>query len=138
MYTVLFIAMVLTKLNSSLGLRLACLLDTLCTNKALNSFSHPHVNTVSMDGSFLEDRLFFLVSLLQGESVSEESNYVVLLESTCPTLVTIPDPNSHTIVLPTNQVLCKSTIGGISKRKLGFLLFSWLQSKILNLYEIKV
>ena len=35
-----------------------------------------------MDVPFTEDRPFFPVSLLQGESVSTESNYMLPLEST--------------------------------------------------------
>ncbi|KAA0035561.1 Cysteine-rich RLK (RECEPTOR-like protein kinase) 8 [Cucumis melo var. makuwa] len=62
-----------------------------------------------MNVTFLEDHPFFPVSLLQGESVSEEPNCVVPLESTSPTLVTLPLPlpdlNPHNTVLPTNQVL---------------------------------
>ena len=63
-----------------------------------------------MDVTFLEDHPFFPVSLLQGESVSEESNYVVPLESTHPTLLTLPDPNSDTIVLSTDQVHPKNLL----------------------------
>jgi len=65
---------------------------------------------VSMDVTFLEDRPFFPVSHLQGESESEESNsnWVISLESTSPTLVTIPSPDSHYTVLPTNQVPWKT------------------------------
>ena len=36
--------------------------------------------------------------------MSEKSNYVVPLEAIYPTLITLPDPNSQTTVLPTNQV----------------------------------
>ncbi|KAA0061129.1 reverse transcriptase [Cucumis melo var. makuwa] len=39
--------------------------------------------------------MLFPVSLLQGESVSEESNYMLSLESTCPIVVILPDPSSH-------------------------------------------
>ncbi|KAA0056513.1 reverse transcriptase [Cucumis melo var. makuwa] len=59
---------------------------------------------VTMDVTFIEDCPFFPVSLLQRESVSEESNYMFPLESTCPTVVTLPKPSSHNTVLPTNQV----------------------------------
>ncbi|KAA0047302.1 uncharacterized protein E6C27_scaffold908G001020 [Cucumis melo var. makuwa] len=54
----------------------------------------------------MENHLFFLVSLLQGESVSEEPNWVISLESTSPTLVTlpIPDLNPYNKVLPMNLV----------------------------------
>ena len=63
---------------------------------------HPSLRKyfVSMDVTFLEDCPFFAVSLLQGESVSEESNYANPLESAYPTLVTLPDLNSHTTILP--------------------------------------
>ena len=64
--------------------------------------SSSHKCFVSMNVTFLEDCPFFLVSLLQGESVSEESNYVVPLKCTYPTLFTLCDPDSHTIVLPTD------------------------------------
>ena len=37
---------------------------------------------VTMDVTFIEDRPFFPVSILQGESVNEESNYMLPLEST--------------------------------------------------------
>ncbi|KAA0025959.1 reverse transcriptase [Cucumis melo var. makuwa] len=76
----MFIVMVLTKLNSLLGLRLAYLLGILCTNETINAPTHLH-----------------------GESVSEESNYMVPLESTCPTVVTLPDLSPYSTILPTNQ-----------------------------------
>ncbi|KAA0063757.1 reverse transcriptase [Cucumis melo var. makuwa] len=44
---------------------------------------------ISMDVTFLEDHPFFPVSLLHGESESEEPNYVVPSESTYPTLSTL-------------------------------------------------
>ncbi|KAA0046469.1 uncharacterized protein E5676_scaffold1251G00440 [Cucumis melo var. makuwa] len=69
-------------------------------HEAINTSTHLHVNTVSMDVTFLEDRPFFPVNLLQGESVSEESNCVVLLKSTCPTLVTLPDPSPQSTPAP--------------------------------------
>ena len=54
-------------------------------------------NFVFMDVTFLENHPFFPVSLLQGESESEESNsnWVVPLESTSPTLITY-EPRSST------------------------------------------
>ena len=70
--------------------------------------------------------------------MSEESNYVVPLKSTYPTLGSLPDPN------PTGQSYLqiklpgKPTIRGILKRKLDLLLLDQLRSKILNFYEIKV
>ncbi|TYK11081.1 ty3-gypsy retrotransposon protein [Cucumis melo var. makuwa] len=115
----MFIAMVLTKLNSPLRLKLACLLDTLCTNKAIYSFSHPHVNTLSPWMSTFLRIVSSYLGLLQGESVSEESNYVVLLESTYPTLVTLPDQNSHTIDLHTNRVLWKIYYKRNFKKEVG-------------------
>ena len=57
-----------------------------------------------MDVAFLEDRPFFLVSLLQGENESEESNPVISLRSINSTLITIPSLNPHNMILPTNQV----------------------------------
>ncbi|KAA0047883.1 reverse transcriptase [Cucumis melo var. makuwa] len=61
---------------------------------------------VSMDVIFLEDHPFFAVSMLQRESVSEELNCVVPLESTSPTFVTLPLPNRdpYNTALPTNQI----------------------------------
>ena len=55
-----------------------------------------------MDVTFREDRPFFPVIHLQGETVREESNCP--LEYTSPTLVTLFDPNFHPMVLHTNQV----------------------------------
>ncbi|KAA0056171.1 ty3-gypsy retrotransposon protein [Cucumis melo var. makuwa] len=115
----MFIAMVLTKLNSPLRLKLACLLDTLCTNKAIYSFSHPHVNTLSPWMSTFLRIVSSYLGLLQGESVSEESNYVVLLESTYLTLVTLPDQNFHTIDLHTNRVLWKIYYKWNFKKEVG-------------------
>ncbi|TYK03081.1 ty3-gypsy retrotransposon protein [Cucumis melo var. makuwa] len=74
----MFIAIILTKLNSLLGLRLACLLGILYTNKAINASTHLH------------------------------SNYMLPLESTCPTVVTLLDLSPHSTVLPTNQVPWKT------------------------------
>ena len=59
---------------------------------------------VTMNVNFIEDGPFFLVSLLQGENVSEESNYMLPLESSYPTVVTLPDPSPHSTIIPTNQV----------------------------------
>ena len=63
---------------------------------------------VTMDVTFTEDRPFFLVSLLQGENVSEESNYILPVESSYPTMVTLLDHSPHSTVLPTNQVPWKT------------------------------
>ncbi|KAA0053148.1 reverse transcriptase [Cucumis melo var. makuwa] len=43
---------------------------------------------ITMDVTFIEDRLSLPLSLLQGKSVAEESNYMLPLESTCPTVCT--------------------------------------------------
>ena len=40
--------------------------------------------------------------------MSEESNYILPLESSYPTVVTLPDYSSHSIVLSTNQVPWKT------------------------------
>ena len=40
--------------------------------------------------------------------MSEKSNYMLPLESSYPTVVTLPDPISHSTVLPTNQVPWKT------------------------------
>ena len=90
---------------------------------------HPFLSKyfVSMDVTFLEDRPFFLVSLLQKESVSEESNYMAQSKS-LPILLWLP---YLTQILTLQSYLQtklprKPTIGGISRRKLGLLLFSRL------------
>ncbi|KAA0042115.1 Retrovirus-related Pol polyprotein from transposon TNT 1-94 [Cucumis melo var. makuwa] len=72
-----------TRLILDVPLRLVCLLGILCTDVAINASTHLN-------------------------SVSEESNYMLLLESTCPIVVTLPDRISHSIVLPTNQVPWKT------------------------------
>ncbi|KAA0056602.1 reverse transcriptase [Cucumis melo var. makuwa] len=72
----------------TIGLRLACLLDILCTNEAINASIHLHPTS--------------------GGSMREQSNYMLPLESTCPTVVTLPDSSSHSTVLPTNQVPWKT------------------------------
>ena len=74
-----------------------------------------------MDVTFLEDHPFFPVSLLQGESVSEESNYVVPLESTYPTLGILPDPNPHSTVVPTDQVPWKTYYRRNLRKEVGSL-----------------
>ena len=61
---------------------------------------------VTMDVTIIEDRPLFPVSLLQGKgkSVSEASNYMLPLESTCPTMVTLSSLSLHSTVLSINQV----------------------------------
>ncbi|KAL4021159.1 hypothetical protein IC575_019950 [Cucumis melo] len=55
-----------------------------------------------MDITFCENRPYFPVSHLQGESVSEESNSS--FEFIEPTPSTVSDVDPHPIILPTNQV----------------------------------
>ncbi|KAL0553456.1 hypothetical protein IC582_007351 [Cucumis melo] len=61
---------------------------------------------VTVDVTFCEDRPYFPVSHLQGESVSEESNNT--FEFTEPTPSTVSDIDPHPIILPTNQVPWKT------------------------------
>ncbi|KAA0025138.1 Retrovirus-related Pol polyprotein from transposon TNT 1-94 [Cucumis melo var. makuwa] len=61
---------------------------------------------VTMDVTFCEDRPYFLVSHLHGESVSEESNST--FEFIEPTPSTVSDIDPHPIILPTNQVPWKT------------------------------
>ena len=64
-----------------------------------------------MDVIFLDNRPFFPVSLLQGESESsksEESNWVIFLESTSPFFTPLPNPDPHNMILPTNEVPWKT------------------------------
>ena len=63
---------------------------------------------VTMDVTFIKSCHSFPVSLLQGENVSEKSNYMLFLESSYPTVVTLPDPSPHSRVLLTNQVPWKT------------------------------
>ncbi|KAA0050650.1 Cysteine-rich RLK (receptor-like protein kinase) 8 [Cucumis melo var. makuwa] len=60
--------------NLPFGLRLVCLLDIPYTSAVINVFTRRLGNTVTMDVTFCENRPYFPVSHLQGESVSEESN----------------------------------------------------------------
>ena len=87
-----------------------------------------------MDVTFCEDWPFFPISHLQGKSASEEFN------STNPTPITLP--YLTLILIPRSYLQTKFpeklTIGEISKRKVSLLLISRLQSKTLNLLEIKV
>ena len=57
---------------------------------------------VTMDVTFCEDRPYFPVSHLQGESVNEESNCT--LEFIKCTLSIVSDFDPHLIVIPINQV----------------------------------
>ena len=57
-----------------------------------------------MDVTFLEYHPFFPVSPLQGKSVSEEPNCVILLEFTSCNLVTLLDSDPYNTILPTTQV----------------------------------
>ena len=69
------------------------------------------VRTLSPWITFLENRHFFPVSLLQRESESsksEESNWVISLESACPIFTPLPNLDPHNTVLPTNQVPWKT------------------------------
>ncbi|KAL4011538.1 hypothetical protein IC575_028598 [Cucumis melo] len=59
-----------------------------------------------MDVTFCEDRPYFPVSHLQGESVSEESSCT--FEFIEPTPSTVFDIDSHPIILPINQVPWKT------------------------------
>ncbi|KAA0042083.1 reverse transcriptase [Cucumis melo var. makuwa] len=61
---------------------------------------------VTMDVTFCENRPYFPVSHLQGESVSEESNST--FEFIEPTPNTVSDVDTHPIILPTNQVPWKT------------------------------
>ncbi|KAA0063166.1 Beta-galactosidase [Cucumis melo var. makuwa] len=61
---------------------------------------------VTMDVTFCENRLYFPVSHLQEENVSEESNST--FEFVEPTPITVSDIDPHPIILPTNQVPWKT------------------------------
>ena len=71
----MFIAMVLTKLNSPLRLNLACLLDTFCTigYKCFRPSSRKYFVSMS---PFLRIVPYFLLAYFKGR-VCAESNYVV-------------------------------------------------------------
>ena len=69
------------------------------------------VRTLSPWITFLENRHFFPASLLQGESessMSEESNWVIALESINPICTPLANPDPHNTILPTNQVPWKT------------------------------
>ncbi|KAL0560268.1 hypothetical protein IC582_000668 [Cucumis melo] len=59
-----------------------------------------------MDVTFCENRPYFPVSHLQGESVSKESNSTFEFIEPTPSIVSDVDP--HPIILPTNQVPWKT------------------------------
>ncbi|TYK08485.1 Beta-galactosidase [Cucumis melo var. makuwa] len=61
---------------------------------------------VTMDVTFCEDRPYFPVSHLQGESMSEKSNNT--FKCIEPTPSTVSDIDPHPIILPTNQVSWKT------------------------------
>ncbi|KAA0036613.1 reverse transcriptase [Cucumis melo var. makuwa] len=64
------------------------------------------INRMSSHVTFNENRPYFLVSHIQGESVSEESNST--FEFIEPTPSTVSDIDPHPIILPTNQVPWKT------------------------------
>ncbi|KAA0041222.1 vacuolar protein sorting-associated protein 26A-like [Cucumis melo var. makuwa] len=72
---------------------------------------------VTMDVTFCEDRPYFPVSHLQGESVSEESN--ITIEFIEPTPSTVSDIDPHPIILPTNQVPWKTYYRRNLKKEVG-------------------
>ncbi|TYK03820.1 Retrovirus-related Pol polyprotein from transposon TNT 1-94 [Cucumis melo var. makuwa] len=101
---------VLTKLNSLLGLRLVCLFGILCTNEAINASTHLHESTsLPWMTPLLKIVLSLPLAYFSGR-VSQESNYMLPLESTCPIMITLPDSSLHTTVQPTNQVPCKTPL----------------------------
>ncbi|KAL4032338.1 hypothetical protein IC575_005409 [Cucumis melo] len=61
---------------------------------------------VTMDVTFCEDRPYFSVSHLKGESMREESNSTFEFIEHTPS--TVSDIDTHPIILPTNQVPCKT------------------------------
>ena len=73
-----------------------CLLDILCTNEAINASTYLYISTLLPNVTFIEDRPCFSI-ILEGESVSEESNYMLPLESTCPTVVILLDYKSSSL-----------------------------------------
>ena len=75
---------------------------------------------VTVDVTFCEDRPYFPISHLPGESVSEESNNT--FEFIEPTPSTMSNINPHLIVLPTNQVHWKAYYKRNLKKVVGSLL----------------
>ncbi|KAA0037201.1 Cysteine-rich RLK (receptor-like protein kinase) 8 [Cucumis melo var. makuwa] len=71
---------------------------------------------VTMDVTFCEDRPYFPISHLQGESVREESNST--FEFIEPTS-TVSDIDPHPIILPTNQVPWKTSYRRNLKKEVG-------------------
>ncbi|KAA0063376.1 Cysteine-rich RLK (receptor-like protein kinase) 8 [Cucumis melo var. makuwa] len=83
----------------------------------INVFTRRLKNTVTMNVTFYEDRPYFPVSHLQGESVSEESNNT--FEFIEPTPSTVSDIDPHPIILPTNQVPWKPYYRRNLKKEVG-------------------
>ncbi|KAA0039144.1 Beta-galactosidase [Cucumis melo var. makuwa] len=75
-----------------------------CSYKCFHSPSRKYF--VTMDVTFCENRPYFPVSHLQGESVSKESNSTLEFVESTP--ITVSDIDPHPIVLPTNQVPWKT------------------------------
>ncbi|KAA0051242.1 retrotransposon protein, putative, unclassified, expressed [Cucumis melo var. makuwa] len=73
----------------------------------------------TMDVTFCEDRPYFPISHLQGESVSEESNST--FEFIKPTPSTVSDIDPHPIILPTNQVPWKTYYRRNLRKEVGSL-----------------
>ncbi|TYK18899.1 retrotransposon protein, putative, unclassified, expressed [Cucumis melo var. makuwa] len=74
---------------------------------------------VTMDVTFCEDRPYFPISHLQGESVSEKSNST--FEFIKPTPSTVSDIDLHPIILPTNQVPWKTYYRRNLRKEVGSL-----------------
>ncbi|KAA0066521.1 Retrovirus-related Pol polyprotein from transposon TNT 1-94 [Cucumis melo var. makuwa] len=72
---------------------------------------------VTMDVTFCENRPYFPVSHLQGESVSEESNNTFEFVESTP--ITVSDIDPHPIILPTNQVPWKTYYRRNLRKKVG-------------------
>ncbi|KAL0556912.1 hypothetical protein IC582_005429 [Cucumis melo] len=75
-----------------------------CSYKCFHSSSRKYF--VTMDVTFCENRPYFPVSHLQGESVSKESNSTFEFVESTP--ITVSDIDPHPIVLPTYQVPWKT------------------------------
>ncbi|KAL4030934.1 hypothetical protein IC575_009189 [Cucumis melo] len=71
----------------------------------------------TMDVTFCENRSYFSVSHLEGESVSEESNSTFEFIEPIPSIVSDIDP--HPIILPTNQVSWKTYYRRNFKKEVG-------------------
>ena len=59
---------------------------------------------VTMNVIFSKDCPFFTTSVLEGETVIEEFNYMFSLKFICPIVVTLSDPSPHSTILSINQV----------------------------------